>query len=36
VLARGASVIRIDDAKVTKVVLYNSRDRALADLGLEG
>jgi hypothetical protein len=36
VLARGASVMRIDDGKVTKVVLYYSRDRALADLGLEG
>ena len=36
VLARGASVMRIDDGKVTKVVLYYSRNRALADLGLEG
>ena len=36
VLARGASVMRIDDGKVTKVALYYSRDRALADLDLEG
>jgi ketosteroid isomerase-like protein len=36
VLARGASVMQIRDAKVTKLVLYFSRDHALADLGLEG
>jgi ketosteroid isomerase-like protein len=36
VLARGASVIQIHDRKVTKLVLYFNRDRALADLGLEG
>jgi ketosteroid isomerase-like protein len=35
VLARGASVMQIDDGKVTKLVLYFNRDRALADLGLE-
>ena len=36
VLARGASVMRIDDGKVTKVVLSYSRDRARADLELVG
>jgi hypothetical protein len=36
VLARGASVMRIDDGKVAKVVLHYGRDRALADLGLRG
>jgi len=34
VLARGASVMQAHDGKVTKLVLYFSRDRALADLGL--
>ena len=34
VLARGASVMQIYDGKVTKLVLYFNRDRALADLGL--
>ena len=36
VLARGASVMQIDDGKVTKLALYFNRDRPLADLGLEG
>jgi ketosteroid isomerase-like protein len=36
VLARGASVMWVDGGKVTKLVLYYSRDRALADLGLTG
>jgi ketosteroid isomerase-like protein len=35
VLARGASVMQIYDGKVTKLVVYFNRDRALADLGLE-
>jgi hypothetical protein len=34
-LARGASVMYVRDARVTKVVLYMNRDRALADLELE-
>jgi ketosteroid isomerase-like protein len=35
VLARGASVMQIRDGQVTSLLLYFSRDRALADLGLE-
>jgi len=35
VLARGASVLQMSDGTVTKLVLYFTRDRALADLGLE-
>ena len=34
VLARGASVLSLRDGKVTKLVLYFNRERALADLGL--
>jgi hypothetical protein len=35
VLARGASVVQIHEGRVTKLVLFFDRDRALADLGLE-
>jgi hypothetical protein len=35
VMARGASLFEIEDGRVTKVILYFNRDRALADLGLE-
>jgi hypothetical protein len=36
VMARGASVVEIDEGRVTNIVLYFNRDLALADLGLEG
>ena len=32
--AKGASLFHVGDGKVTKLVLYNDRERALADLGL--
>jgi hypothetical protein len=35
VLARGASVLQMRDGTVSELVLYFTRDRALADLGLE-
>jgi hypothetical protein len=34
VLARGASVMRIHEGRVTKLVLFFDRERAFADLGL--
>jgi ketosteroid isomerase-like protein len=34
VQAKGAHLFRVRDGKVTKVVAYNSREHALADLGL--
>jgi hypothetical protein len=36
VLARGASLMRLQDGKVTRLILYFNRAAALADLGLEG
>ncbi len=33
--ARGACLFHVSDRKVTKLLLYSVRDRALADLGLE-
>ena len=33
--AEGASLLHIRDGKVTRLVLYAERDRALADLGLK-
>jgi ketosteroid isomerase-like protein len=34
VLARGASVMHLEDGKVTKLTIYFNRERALAELGL--
>jgi ketosteroid isomerase-like protein len=34
--AKGANLYRIDDGKVTRIVFYFDRERALDDLGLAG
>jgi hypothetical protein len=36
VLTKGASVMQIHEGRVTRLVLYWDRERALADLGVEG